>query len=441
MSDIDITQNNFNAPSQGPIQSIKVIGVGGGGNNAVAHMFNRGIKDVSFVQINTDRQVLNESSVPTRLVIGPGRGAGGNPERAKKYAEESADVISQIFDDQTDMVFITAGMGGGTGTGAGPVVARMAKERGILTVGIVTVPFLFEGQRKILKALEGADEMAKNVDSLLVINNQRLTEIYQDLDIFKAFAKADDTLLTATQSITDIITVRGIINRDFNDVDTTLREGGTAIISTGYGEGPNRVTAAIEDALHSPLLKDTDIFGSKKLLMVLYVSDNPEEHPFSMDETNELTSFISAIDRDVDIMWGLYQAPDLEDKVKITILASGFEVTVATNPDNKDEKKPKALKTPAAPIDPGKQKQMKQYYKQPEGRVLSPDEYDNPDSEALTDIENKPLGHRLGRSSFGGGLGRSFGRRFGNDNGSADNRGDSGSSRNGNNSILFNDID
>ncbi|MDE6397156.1 MAG: cell division protein FtsZ [Muribaculaceae bacterium] len=446
MTDIDITHHEFNAPAQGPAQSIKVIGVGGGGNNAVAHMFNRGIKDVSFVQINTDKQVLTDSSVPTRLVIGPGRGAGGNPERAKKYAEESADAISEIFDDQTDMVFITAGMGGGTGTGAGPVVARMAKERGILTVGIVTVPFLFEGKRKILKALEGADEMAKNVDSLLVINNERLTEIYQDLDIFKAFAKADDTLLKATQSITDIITIRGIINRDFNDVDTTLREGGTAIISTGYGEGPNRVTAAIEDALHSPLLKDTDIFGSKKLLMVLYVSDNPEEHPFNMDETRELTSFIAGIDNEVDIMWGLYQAPDLDDKVKITILASGFEVTVATDPTKPTPEGAKPLKPTKPkhvnPIDPTTKKIKEMYKKGPvgtEGRVLNPDDYDNLDSEDLNDIERTPAAQRFGRQQFGGGIGRQFGRKFGsgNDNASHDSSRGSGHS----NSILFDDIE
>ncbi len=449
MTDTDITHHEFNAPSQGPAQSIKVIGVGGGGNNAVAHMFNRGIKDVSFVQINTDRQVLNDSSVPTKLVIGPGRGAGGNPERAKKYAEESADAISEIFDDQTDMVFITAGMGGGTGTGAGPVVARMAKERGILTVGIVTVPFLFEGQRKILKALEGADEMAKNVDSLLVINNERLTEIYQDLDILKAFAKADDTLLTATQSITDIITIRGIINRDFNDVDTTLREGGTAIISSGYGEGPNRVTAAIQDALHSPLLKDTDIFGSKKLLMVLYVSDNTEEHPFNMDETKELTSFIAGIDKDVDIMWGLYQAPDLDDKVKITILASGFEVTVTTDPTKPTTDAPKQPKTPKPVvnrIDPNSHKRIKDmYHKGPvgsEGRVLNPDDYDNLESEDLNEMEKTPAAQRFGRQNFGGGIGRSFGRKFGSGSDNSGNGANGGSSRgNDKNSILFNDID
>jgi cell division protein FtsZ len=322
--------HDFDEFDNTPAQRIKVIGVGGGGNNAVNHMFNKGIKDVSFVLINTDKQALEQSSIPTRIVIGPGRGAGGRPERAKEYAEASATKIEELFDDDTDMVFITAGMGGGTGTGAAPVVARIAKELGILTVGIVTIPFFFEGKKKVAKALEGAQEMSKNVDALLMINNERLTEIYSDLDIFNAFAKADDTLLNAAQGITEIITIPGIINRDFNDVDTTLREGGTAIISSGYGEGENRVEKAIQDALHSPLLRNTDIFGSKKLLMVLYVSDDPQ-YPFEMSEANQLTDFVSNIDSDVDVMWGLYKIPGLEGKVKITILASGFDVTVDEN--------------------------------------------------------------------------------------------------------------
>ena len=317
--------HNFAGAKNTPAQRIKVIGVGGGGNNAVNHMYNEGIKDVSFVLINTDKQVLEQSAIPTCLVIGPGRGAGGIPEKAKGYAEDNAERIAELFDDNTDMVFITAGMGGGTGTGAGPVVARIAKEMGILTVGIVTIPFLFEGKRKVLKALEGAREMAKNVDALLMINNQRLTEIYKDLDILNAFAKANDTLLTATQSITDIITIPGVVNRDFNDVDTTLRDGGTAIISSGYGEGDQRVRKAIEDALHSPLLRNTSIFSSKKILMALYIDEHSEEHPFNMNELDQLTDFINNIDADVDVMWGLYKIPDLNERVKISILASGFD--------------------------------------------------------------------------------------------------------------------
>ena len=229
---------------------IKAVGVGGGGNNAVDHMFRNGIEEVSFVNINTDGMTLRQSAVPNRLQIGPGLGAGNKPEVAERYAEESIDQINALFDDDTKMVFITAGMGGGTGTGAAPVVARVAKERGLLTIGIVTIPFLFEGQKKILKALAGADKMKQYVDALLVINNERLTEIYPDCNLVDGFAKADDTLLTAAKSISELITKKGHIDVDFADVDTTLRDGGSAIISTGYGEGERRVSKAIEDALN-----------------------------------------------------------------------------------------------------------------------------------------------------------------------------------------------
>lgn len=316
---------------------IKVIGVGGGGNNAINHMYLQGIKNVSFVVCNTDKQALDNSPVPTRVLIGPtvtkGLGAGNMPEKARKAAEESAEQLDALFDDQTRMVFITAGMGGGTGTGAAPVVARIAKERGLLTIGIVTIPFLFEGQKKILKALDGADEMSKYVDALLVINNERLTEIYRDLDFINAFGKADDTLSTAARSISELITCKGHINLDFNDVDTTLRNGGAAIISSGYGEGEHRVTKAIEDALNSPLLKNRDIFGSKKLLFNLYFSRDAEDK-FVMDEAQELTDFISNLDSGVDVIWGVAFDESLGNKIKITILAAGFDVTLV------DEAKP-----------------------------------------------------------------------------------------------------
>ena len=396
MADSITTENDF-IKTPCPTQSIKVIGVGGGGNNAVEHMFRQGIRDVSFVLINTDRQVLDASNVPTKLVIGPGRGAGGKPEVAKKFAEENAEAIQDLFDDSTDMVFITAGMGGGTGTGAGPVVARMAKERNILTVGIVTIPFLFEGRKKVLKAIEGAEEMAKNVDALLVINNERLTEIYPDYEIINAFAKADDTLLHAAQGITEIITQRGIINRDFNDVDSTLREGGTAIISSGYGEGEPRVTKAIEDALHSPLLKNTDIIGSKKMLMILYISDNPDE-PFNMAEASELTDFVSSIDNEVDVMWGLYKAPDLGNKVKITILASGFNVTVDTeNPRKSDISKPDDLNSK---IDDNYGADRTARMAQAKVNIIHPDQLD--DEGTMADLESQPAAARRGRFSTAG---------------------------------------
>ncbi len=386
----DSTVFNVDTPSD-PVQNIKVIGVGGGGNNAVEHMFRQGIKDVSFVLINTDRQVLDKSAVPNKIIIGPGRGAGGKPEVARQFAEDNAEKIQELFDDSTDMVFVTAGMGCGPGTGAGPVVARMAKERGILTVGIVTIPFLFEGRKKVLKALEGAEEMARNVDALLVINNERLTEIYPDYEIISAFAKADDTLLHAAQGITEIITNQGIINRDFNDVDSTLREGGTAIISSGYGEGEHRVTKAIEDALHSPLLKNTDIIGSKKMLMILYISDDPEQ-PFNMSEADELTSFVSSIDQDVDVMWGLYKAPDLENKVKITILASGFDVTV--DPDTSEARRPAKIGNDEA-IDNFYGADKTANINRGGVKIIDPDKLD--DESTMADLESETASSRRGR--------------------------------------------
>ena len=310
---------------------IKVVGVGGGGNNAINHMYRKNVKDVSFVVCNTDQQALDNSPVPTRVLLGPqttkGLGAGNVPERARKAAEESEAEINALFDDDTQMVFITAGMGGGTGTGAAPVVASIAKERGLLTVGIITIPFLFEGKPKIKKALAGADEMSKHVDALLVINNERLTEVYKDLDFINAFRKADDTLSTAALSISEIITSVGVINRDFCDVDTTLRGGGAAIISTGYGEGETRVTKAIADALNSPLLRNRNIYGSKRLLFNLYFSENAE-NKFHMSEAAELTEFISNLGEEIDVIWGVAIDNSLGDKIKMTILASGFDVSL-----------------------------------------------------------------------------------------------------------------
>ncbi len=304
---------------------IKVIGVGGGGNNAVQHMFNQNIENVSFWVCNTDYQALKNSTVPNKLLIGKtGLGAGNKPEVAREAALGSEEEIATLFQDETEMVFITAGMGGGTGTGAAPVVARIARDYGMLTIGIVTIPFLFEGQKKILKALAGAEEMSKYVDALLVINNERLTEIYPELNFVNAFGKADDTLTTAARGISEMITNSNtVINIDFNDVDTTLRNGGAAVISIGYGEGENRVTKAIDDALNSPLLKDRNIFGSQKLLFNIYF--NPEaEQEFLMKESSEITDFVSDINPNVDIIWGLAKDTSLGNKVKITILAAGF---------------------------------------------------------------------------------------------------------------------
>lgn len=323
------------------VPDIMVVGVGGGGNNAINNMYKQNIKKVSFVVCNTDRQALDNSSVPTKLLLGPnttfGRGAGNVPSVGRAAAEESVPEIDALFDSGTKMVFITAGMGGGTGTGAAPVVARVAKERGLLTIGIVTIPFLFEGETKILKALDGADEMSKYVDALLVINNERLSEIYSDLTFFNAFGKADDTLTTAARSISELINEEGYINLDFNDVDTTLRNGGAAIISSGYGEGENRVTKAIQDALNSPLLKNRDIMSSKKLLFNIYFSKEAE---LTMSETNEITTFVTSINPSVDVIWGATLDTTLGQKVKITILASGFDVSLR---EDAEEVKPKTV--------------------------------------------------------------------------------------------------
>lgn len=304
---------------------IKVIGVGGGGGNAVNNMYKQGIHEVSFVVCNTDAQALKDSPVPERLQLGSeGLGAGNQPEKARLAAEESIDDIKAMLSDGTKMDFITAGMGGGTGTGAAPVIARVSKELGILTVGIVTIPFKFEGNKKIDQALDGVDEMAKHVDALLVINNERLRKVYPDLSLLNGFAKADDTLSVAAKSIAEIITVRGLINLDFNDVRTVLKDGGVAIMSTGFGEGDGRVRKAIDDALNSPLLNDNDIYNSQKILLSIAFSSENGTDGLAMEEMNEINDFMSRFGSNFELKWGIAIDNTLEKKVKITILATGF---------------------------------------------------------------------------------------------------------------------
>ena len=307
---------------------IKVIGVGGGGGNAVNHMYREGIHDVTFVLCNTDAQALNDSPVPVHLQLGKeGLGAGNRPERARQAAEETSEDIKQMLNDGTKMAFITAGMGGGTGTGAAPVIARVSKELGILTVGIVTIPFRFEGAKKIDQALDGVEEMAKHVDALLVINNERLREIYPELSLLNGFRKADDTLSVAAKSIAEIITVHGIMNLDFNDVKTVLKDGGVAIMSTGYGEGEGRVKQAIEDALNSPLLNDNDVYKSKKILLSINFNTDDKDNPgLTMEEMGDVTEFMNHFSADFELKWGLAIDPELDKKVKVTILATGFGI-------------------------------------------------------------------------------------------------------------------
>jgi cell division protein FtsZ len=303
---------------------IKVIGVGGGGGNAVNHMFREGIHDVTFVVCNTDHQALEESPVPVKIQLGhEGLGAGNRPERAREAAKESLDDIKNMLSDGCKMVFITAGMGGGTGTGAAPIIAQTAKGMGILTVGIVTIPFLFEGIKKIDQALDGVEQMSKHVDALLVINDERLRDVYSDVSVMNAFGKADDTLSIAAKSIAEIITIRGKINLDFRDVETVVKDGGVAIMSTGYGSGENRLSHAINDALHSPLLNNNDVFNSKKILFNITYSPKKE---LMMEEMNELHEFMSKFSNEVETKWGLYEDEALDDKVKFTVLATGFGI-------------------------------------------------------------------------------------------------------------------
>ena len=321
---MDDTILSFNYPTDTP-KIIKVIGVGGGGGNAVTHMYKEGIHDVTFVLCNTDNQALNRSDVPVKVPLGrnitQGLGAGNKPERAMMAAEESMEDIRKMLSDGTKMVFITAGRGGGTGTGAAPVIARFAKDMGILTVGIVTIPFVFEGERKIIQALNGVEEISKNVDALLVINNERLREIYSDLTMTNAFGKADDTLTIAAKSIAEIITLPGIINLDFADVNTTMKDGGVALMSNGFGEGEGRVRQAIEDALNSPLLNNNDVFNAKKILFNVSFG---EEAELRMEEMNDVHDFMSRFGRDIEVIWGTAIDNTLGTKVKMTILATGF---------------------------------------------------------------------------------------------------------------------
>ncbi|MCH5230192.1 MAG: cell division protein FtsZ [Muribaculaceae bacterium] len=387
---------------------IKVIGVGGGGSNAVNYMYKQKIPKVKFVVCNTDRQHLEDSPVPQRVLLGEnithGRGAGNKPDVGRKCAEDSADQIKELFTDDTEMVFITAGMGGGTGTGAAPVIARLAKEAGMLTIGIVTLPFMFELEQKILKALDGANEMKKHVDALLLINNENLIELYPDLNFFNAFEKADDTLANAARSVSDIISEKCYINVDFEDVRTTLKDSGTAIISTAYGEGEHRISDAIHNALHSPLLKRHDIYTSKRLLLKFACwKDSP--NALKAHELGEINHFTSKLDSNIDVKWGVADDPSLGDKVRVTVLASGFDVTLregekvedtiikfdgANKPkDDRDSKTKNEDSERIAEIY-GNDKVMKQRRNAARMKyaVLTPDQFD--DHQVIAMIENNP---------------------------------------------------
>ena len=305
---------------------IKVVGVGGGGCNAVANMYKEGVAGVTYAVCNTDSQSLSRSPVPVKIQLGEGLGAGGEPQVGKQEAENNVNDILKLFSDGTKMVFVTAGMGGGTGTGAAPVVAAVAKDMGILTVGVVTIPFFFEKKRKIIKALKGVDELRKNVDALLIVNNERLCDVYADSDISmkEAFVRADHILMDAVKGISELITLPsdGGIKSDFRDVESTVKDGGGAIMAMGRASGEHRVEKAIMNALDSPLIYGNDIGKAKRILFNIYASD---EHPIFVRELQEIDDFFDELDPNIDVIWGTATDDSLGEDAKVTILATGME--------------------------------------------------------------------------------------------------------------------
>jgi cell division protein FtsZ len=306
---------------------IKVIGVGGGGSNAVNHMYNQGIKDVEFVVVNTDMQALKYSPVPNKLQIGvsltEGLGAGANPEKGRQAALESKEDVRDMLSDDTKMVFITAGMGGGTGTGAAPVIAKIARDMDILTVGIVTAPFSFEGKKKIKQAYDGIRELREACDTVLVILNDKLRDIFGNLSITSAFAQADNVLLTAAKGIAEIITVTGYINVDFEDVKTVMKNAGAAVLGSSTTEGEGRALRAAQEAISSPLLNNVEINGATKILISIISGEKAE---FQMDELTEISEYIqSAAGDEAEIIFGHGIDPHLEEGIRVTVIATGFE--------------------------------------------------------------------------------------------------------------------
>lgn len=305
---------------------IKVIGVGGGGSNAVTHMYRQGIVGVDFAICNTDHQAMDISPVPTKIHLGPnlteGRGAGSKPNIGKLACEESIEEVRRYLENNCKMLFITAGMGGGTGTGAAPIIAKLAQEMDILTVGIVTLPFSFEGRRRITQGFDGLSELKKNVDTLIVISNDKLRQIYGNLSVSDAFSQADNILTTAAKGIAEIITVPGYVNVDFEDVNTVMRNSGVAIMGTASAAGDDRAKRAVDEALHSPLLEENNIRGAKHIL--LNITSGSKE--VTMDEIFEITEFVQEeAGFDTDLIWGNCYDETLGDKVGVTVIATGFE--------------------------------------------------------------------------------------------------------------------
>ena len=323
---------------------IKVIGVGGGGSNAVKNMYKQGVHNVSFAICNTDSQALAKADIPVKIQLGSaGLGVGGKPEKGREAAVASLDEIESLFDNDTRMVFVTCGMGGGTGTGAAPVIAKVARDKGLLTVGVVTIPFAFEKRVRIEKALLGVEEMRKNVDALLVINNERLCDIYADgmTTVEQAFAKADDILTVAAKSISEIITTEGIVNRDFCDVETVMKDGGDAIMSVGRASGEHRIEKAFVEALNSPLLNNMEIERARRLLYIIYSGD---ESQVTMTELREINGFMDDLAPNIEVLWGLYRDNSLGKDVKVTIIATDFEKGDESDSSKQQEDKDRKLK-------------------------------------------------------------------------------------------------
>lgn len=325
---------NFDLPVERS-SIIKVIGIGGGGNNAVNHMFEKGIRDVNYVVCNTDQQALIKSPVPLKVQIGEalteGRGAGSNPDIGKKAAIENIGDVLEALSGNTKMVFLTTGMGGGTGTGAAPIIAKACREAGILTIAVVTIPFKSEGKIRIKQAVDGVTELKDCVDSLLVINNEKLREIYGNQPVSTAFAKADDVLTTAVKGIAEIITVTGYINVDFADVETVMKNSGVAVMGMGNAAGENRAITAIENALSSPLLNSNDITGAKSIL--LNISTGTGENELTMDELGEITDYIYEVaSNDALIIRGLSRDESLKEEISVTVIATGFEANSIFQP-------------------------------------------------------------------------------------------------------------
>jgi cell division protein FtsZ len=345
MMDMEFDLPKMGAAAESNANSIiKVIGVGGGGSNAVNHMFLQGIVGVDFIVCNTDRQALDISPVPHKIQLGPnlteGRGAGMIPEMGMNAAIENIEEIREILSKNTKMVFVTAGMGGGTGTGAAPVIAQVAKDLGILTVGIVTVPFNFEGRKRRQQAEEGLDKMRQNVDTLLIINNERLREFGKNMSLSSAFSHADNVLTVAAKGIAEVISVTGTINVDFNDVNTVLRNSGQAIMGSALAEGEDRAIVAVKEALTSPLLNDNDINGASYVLLNITYGDKE----VMMDEITEITDYIQdAAGATADVIWGHGYDSTLGDKICITLIATGFSSTPITGFERAPERKIVAL--------------------------------------------------------------------------------------------------